>query len=114
MNRLRLRQEGVNTGNDAVDAILDFMMEKAKRGGAAITVKSSIPKEEFISVYDINILLSNLPDNAIQGVKDCSDKEICLNMKSEQGLLYICVENQYDGILYQEEKGGIFIIRRTD
>lgn len=101
--QIEIATRGVNTGNDAVDAILDFMIEKAKREGAAITVKSSIPKEEFISIYDINILLSNLLDNAIEGVKDCSDKEIHLNIKTEQGLLCICVENQYDGILYQEE-----------
>lgn len=102
--QIEIATRGVNTGNDAVDAILDFMIEKAKREGAAITVKSSIPKEEFISIYDINILLSNLLDNAIEGVKGCSDKEIHLNIKTEQGLLCICVENQYDGILYQEEK----------
>lgn len=101
--QIEIATRGVNTGNDAVDAILDFMIEKAKREGAAITVKSSIPKEEFISIYDINILLSNLLDNAIEGVKGCSDKEIHLNIKTEQGLLCICVENQYDGILYQEE-----------
>ena len=101
--QIEIATRGVNTGNDAVDAILDFMIEKAKREGVAITVKSSIPKEEFISIYDINILLSNLLDNAIEGVKGCSDKEIHLNIKTEQGLLCICVENQYDGILYQEE-----------
>ena len=101
--QIEIATRGVNTGNDAVDAILDFMIEKAKREGAAITVKSSIPKEEFTSIYDINILLSNLLDNAIEGVKGCSDKEIQLNIKTEQGLLCICVENQYDGILYQEE-----------
>lgn len=101
--QIEIATRGVNTGNDAVDAILDFMIEKAKREGTAITVKSSIPKEEFISIYDINILLSNLLDNAIEGVKGCSDKEIHLNIKTEQGLLCICVENQYDGILYQEE-----------
>ena len=101
--QIELATRGVNTGNDAVDAILDFMIEKAKREGTAITVKSSISKEEFISIYDINILLSNLLDNAIEGVKGCSDKEIHLNIKTEQGLLCICVENQYDGILYQEE-----------
>ncbi len=101
--QIEIATRGVNTGNDAVDAILDFMIEKAKREGTAITVKSSILKEEFISIYDINILLSNLLDNAIEGVKGCSDKEIHLNIKTEQGLLCICVENQYDGILYQEE-----------
>lgn len=101
--QIEIATRGVNTGNDAVDAILDFMIEKAKREGTAITVKSSIPKEEFISIYDINILLSNLLDNAIEGVKGCSDKEIHLNIKTEQGLLCIYVENQYDGILYQEE-----------
>jgi len=101
--QIEIATRGVNTGNDAVDAILDFMIEKAKQEGAVITVKSSIPKEEFISIYDINILLSNLLDNAIEGVKGCSDKEIHLNIKTEQGLLCICVENQYDGILYQEE-----------
>ena len=101
--QIEIATRGVNTGNDAVDAILDFMIEKAKREGTAITVKSSISKEEFISIYDINILLSNLLDNAIEGVKGCSDKEIHLNIKTEQGLLCICVENQYDGILYQEE-----------
>lgn len=101
--QIELATRGVNTGNDAVDAILDFIIEKAKREGAAITVKSSIPKKEFISIFDINILLSNLLDNAIEGVKGCSDKEIHLNIKTEQGLLCICVENQYDGILYQEK-----------
>ena len=101
--QIEIATRGVNTGNDAVDAILDFMIEKAKREGTAITVKSSISKEEFISIYDINILLSNLLDNAIEGVKGCSDKEIHLNIKTEQGLLCICVENQYDGILYQEK-----------
>lgn len=101
--QIELATRGVNTGNDALDAILDFIIEKAKREGAAITVKSSIPKKEFISIYDINILLSNLLDNAIEGVKGCSDKEIHLNIKTEQGLLCICVENQYDGILYQEK-----------
>lgn len=113
MNELiEVETRGVNTGNEAVDTILDFMIEKAKRSGVTISVKSNIPKEEFISAYDSNVLLSNLLDNAIEAAGGCPDKEVRLSMKMEQGLLCVCVENGYDGTLRCEN--GRYVTRKQE
>ena len=90
--QIEIATRGVNTGNDA---ILDFMIEKAKREGTAITVKSSIPKEEFISIYDINILLSNLLDNAIEACESVNNenKFIELNTNYQANMFLIKMKN---------------------
>lgn len=98
-----VEEEIVATGNESVDAILNYMLEKAKRAGADIDVKVSIPNTPICSSFDLNVLLGNLLDNAIEGVAGCREKKLYFAMKLERGVLHIAVENTFDGQLHMKQ-----------
>ena len=66
---MTVNEEFVNTGNEQVDIILNYMLKRIKETGAEPDVKVNIPKTEFCSAFDLNVLLiskSTIIKNACQ------------------------------------------------
>lgn len=87
-------EELVNTGNEQVDIILNYMLKKVKETGAEPNVKVNIPKTEFCSAFDLNVLLTNLLENA------------------DRGILHIRIKNSFDGKVKKE--GNRYITRKEN
>jgi hypothetical protein len=49
----------------------------------------TVPENYFLSTYDINIIISNLLENAICGSENSKEKMLSLNMNYTKSLLYI-------------------------
>ena len=58
-------QEYVNTGNDTVDSLLNYKIQKANEVLNVVETKISIPEQLRLHSFDLNVLLGNLLDNAI-------------------------------------------------
>lgn len=109
---VNVKKEIVSTGNEQIDAILNYMLEKAKNLGADLDVKVNIPKTEICPVFDLNVLLSNLLENAIEAMEFCTEKKLQFIMEFDKGILYIRVGNSYNGRV--KKKGKKYLTRKSD
>ena len=109
---VEVKKEIVSTGNERIDAILNYLLAKAQRLGADLDIKVNIPKTEFCYVFDLNVILSNLLENAIEAIEDCADKKLQFIMEYDKGILYIKVGNSYDGQVKKE--GKRYLTRKAD
>ncbi len=89
----------VDTGNHYVDSILNYKIEEAIRAGAQVKVEIHIPDKLNIQAFDLNVIIGNLFDNAIEGSKEVEDKRIKFDMVLDRSMLFIKVQNHYDGHL---------------
>lgn len=92
-------QSFVNTGNVAVDSILNFKIEKAMQHDISVIKELIIPSDLELEGYDMTAILGNLLDNAIRAVSvlDKEERKIYLNMRYNRGRLLIVVKNHYIG-----------------
>lgn len=88
-------EEYVVTGNEKIDSILNYMIAKAKNLKIDVFWKIQIPEHLEISVFDINVILSNLFENAINALKDVEGSRLWIIMKYDRGILCISTQNNY-------------------
>lgn len=93
-----------NSGNKEVDSILNYMLNKAQEVLEEVEYKINIPKEMEVRLFDLNVILGNLLENAIQAASHSSEKKLFLLMKFEKGMLFINVRNTYEGGLIKKGK----------
>lgn len=102
----------VNSGNYEVDAILNYRLEKAEKMGCKIETKLKVPDCSFMSDFDLNMILGNLLDNALEALEHTKEKFLSVELKYEKGILVIRICNTFDGIIAQS--GKRFVTRKTD
>lgn len=92
----------VRSGNDSVDSILNYNLTQIKSMKVETEFKVLIPENLGISLFDINIVLGNLVDNAIEALKCVpkdEEKKLIINIDSRQGYIKIYIANTFDGII---------------
>ena len=85
--------EYVRCGNREIDSLLNYKLEKAKQVLAEVEYHVSIPVELMPKSFDINVILGNLLDNAIEAAQGSERKWMKLAMRSEKGVLLIHIAN---------------------
>ncbi len=84
----------VASGNDAVDAAVNYKMTMAKVNGVTVETMLAVPPKLPFEQQDICSLLSNLLDNAIEACAECDkQKKITLSIRPNQEYLFIRVTN---------------------
>ena len=86
-------EEFVSSGNERIDSILNYMIGKAQNANIHISWKIQIPEQIEISTFDINVILSNLLDNALNALEDIPNPNLEILMKYDRGLLCISIQN---------------------
>lgn len=86
-------EEFVTSGNERIDSILNYMIEKAQNANIHTSWKVQIPEQLEISTFDINVILSNLLDNALNALADIPNPTLEILMKYDRGLLCINIQN---------------------
>lgn len=99
-------KEYVYSGNKKIDGTLNYLLHEAREKLKNIEVKLAVPEAEFFNTYDINIIVSNLLDNAITAAENSGNKYLRFEMILENSLLYLTIENSYSGII-RSENGNI-------
>lgn len=98
------KSEYSDSGNKEVDSILNYMLNKAQKVLEEVEYKINIPKEMEVRLFDLNVILGNLLENAIQAASHSKEKKLFLLMKFEKGMLFINVRNTYEGGLIKKGK----------
>lgn len=100
------------SGNPILDSILNYICKKAKKNGAQMEISIKIPSDLRLKAIDMNIILGNLLENAIEAVSFISEKSIILRMMYEKGMLIIQIRNPYDGKVYKN--GDNYLTRKEN
>lgn len=83
------------TGNLGVDGVLNYMLQKAKEKGISVESRVIIPEDLEISVFDMNIILGNLLENAIEANDGVKEPRIVFLMKFVNGALLLEISNTH-------------------
>lgn len=101
----------VQSGNKEIDSLLNYFLLRAKRELTTVDASVQIP-EEFSHSFDVNIVISNLLENAIGAANQSSEKYLSVMIKYQQGILSIVIVNSYlKGIL---DNKGIWSTTKAD
>ena len=110
---LEAGKEYVRTGNVELDSILNYKLEYGeKKAGSDIKVSVEVPDKLLMPAFDLNVLLSNLLDNAIEAVQKADDRLIDLKIRFSREILYVSVYNTFDGKL-REREGKLFSTKKA-
>lgn len=89
-----------NSGNNAVDSILNFKLQEIIDMGEEVEIEVNIPKKTNISDYDITVILGNLIDNSITALKGYEDrKKLSIKIKYIKSNIIITIINSFNGKL---------------
>ena len=97
----------ISSGNKDIDSILNYMIEKAKDQNITIKPSINIPSELDLDFFDINIILANLLENAIEAASDSKEKLIKVRIEFDRHILYIGVINSFNGKLIFGRNGQL-------
>ncbi len=104
LHYIQVEKEYVRSGNEEIDCILNYMLERAERMGTKTEVSVSVPEKRFMPELDLNILLSNLLENALEALAQCDSRKLSICIKTEKGILYISIYNTYYDIKIKDGK----------
>jgi len=102
-----------DTGNTAIDSIVNFKLKSAKVDGIDVGLKIFVPAAIGIEPPDIVTIVGNLLDNALDAVSKVEEKKINLYITYQTGNLFIRVDNTFDGVLKQDKKQGGLATRKS-
>lgn len=106
----------VNSGVIGIDSILNYKISEALRQGVDVMTDISIPEELNFKEFDLNIIIGNLMDNAIEAAEKINEnvrEPIRVNIKCMSGCLVIKIDNQcIEADL--NIKDGTYISTKTD
>lgn len=105
-NRLQKTVMFSDTGNIAIDSILNYKLSVAKDNNVKIFTNISVPVHIVSDTEIIVTILSNLLDNAIEAGKKIDNPYIKIKIIYLKGLLSIEVINNYNGMV-NTKKGKV-------
>lgn len=92
----------VDSGNESVDSILNYKLAQIKSMNVDTEYEILVPENLNISLFDINVVLGNLVDNAIEALKSVQEEEskrLIIKINSRQGYFKIYMANTFGGIV---------------
>lgn len=99
--------EIVSSGNFEIDGVLNYLLRIAREELIDVDAKIILP-ENMKHSFDINVLLGNLVENAIEAAKQTEEKILSLNLNFNKGVLKIVVKNSFvsTSLISEEQKDG--------
>lgn len=99
--------EIVASGNMEIDSVLNYMLHKAREELETVTVKVMLP-EKMKHTFDINVMIGNLLENAIEAARQTDKKCLNVNITLKKGVLKIRIENSFlPANIVEEEWQGV-------
>lgn len=96
--------EIVSSGNMEIDSMLNYMLQQAKKELHIVNIKMQIPAA-VSHFFDLNVILGNLLENAIEAARQTEEKQLNVDIKLKQGIMRIKIENSFHGELRKGQKG---------
>lgn len=106
--------EIVASGNLEIDSVLNYMLQKAEKELKTVDIKVMLP-EKVKHSFDINILLGNLLENAIEASRKTKNKYLSVHIALKRGILKIKIKNSFESscILQEEQQGKNIVLKTT-
>lgn len=103
------RHGTAETGNLALDALINYKYTAAVSGNTRMECRLEVPAELFVNGTDLCVILENLINNALEAVQKLPEEErrISLTVQLRKGALIITVENPYQGEIIMDSHGKI-------
>lgn len=92
-----------NTGNVTFDGVLNYYNSIFMQKNIHTVINVVIPETLAISTYDLNIILGNLFDNAVENVVKSVNPKVTVDINYVGHILYISVANTYDGMIKKDK-----------
>ena len=105
-------REYCRSGNKEVDSLFNYLLNGAQDVLNEVSYQINIPKELGIKPFDLNAILGNLLENAIHAAQSSEEKWLNVEAGYHKGMLFICVQNSYQGKL--EKDGSGFLSTKAD
>ncbi len=111
---LKNPNEIVASGNLEIDSVLNFMLQKAEKELKTVDIKVMLP-EKVRHSFDINVMLGNLLENAIEAAGKTENKYLSVHIKLKRGILKVKIENSFESscILREEQNRKDTILKTT-
>lgn len=93
LETLQSKKEYVNSGHLEVDSILNYKLFAAETAGAVLDLTVKIPDIIEIKSFDLNVILGNLLDNAIEALEKNTKKNLKIDIELERAILYVTIAN---------------------
>ena len=99
--------EIVASGNMEIDSVLNYMLQKAREELETVIVKVMLP-EKIKHTFDINVMIGNLLENAIEAARQTEQKYLNVNIALKKGVLKIRIENSFlpERVVKEERQGS--------
>ncbi len=92
-------KNGIYTGNIGIDATVNYKLETAKKLQIAVDSRIETAGKVTIHNRDLNILIGNLMDNAIEAVRNITidKRRISILIRTDQTAFFLEIENPFEG-----------------
>lgn len=108
------REKFIYTGNIGIDSIVNFKLNTAKRMHIAVEKTIQITGQVSIDHIDLNILIGNLMDNAMEAAKgmDSGKRKISLVIRTDKTAFFMEINNGFKGERARNEEGDFLTNKR--
>lgn len=111
-NYIENPMEYLYSGNKEFDSILNYMIQKAKTVLKTVETKINIPEAFDFHSFELNVILGNLLENAIEASCQSDERKLSLTIEMEKGILFINILNSYQGSI--EKNGGKYLTSKKN
>ena len=94
----------VESGNIAVDSILNYKLYEAHKQNIKVSTQIFIPKDLPLPNFDMAAILGNLLDNAKEATLKTNNAWIECKIRFDRGRLFIEITNSYNGNLCKQKE----------
>lgn len=98
-NEFGNKQE-VQSGNTAIDSILNYKMMEAEQHSVVFDLDVQIPEQMAVSSQVMSVILGNAIDNAIEAARETEKRRVSVILQYTKGRLLIQISNPYRGELH--------------
>lgn len=91
---LTIQRESVSSGNPEIDSLLNYWLYKAKQTLQTVDVQVRLP-EEILHTFDINSVVANLLQNAIEASSQSAEKYLSFSLSLSKGVLKLRIRNSF-------------------
>nr|WP_296456236.1 GHKL domain-containing protein [uncultured Acetatifactor sp.] len=90
--------EHIYTGNEALDSLLNFKLQRAKEDLKKVETDIVLPEKMNLHSFDFNVIVGNLLDNAIAASIQTDERLLKFSIRMENGVLFLYMLNSCRGI----------------
>ena len=97
----------IDSGNETIDSVLNYKLALLENNSVEKSYHVVLPEQILISSFDLNIVICNLIDNALEALSllgENDEKKITIDIVYKQGYIKILVGNSFDGIIHKDKR----------